>query len=599
MAFTSLATGCKDGDGPGSTGGGGGGGGGSTSTLSGVAAVGAPIVAGAVTIKCSDGRTHSDTTSATGSYSKQVPQTSLPCAVRVSGGTIAGAANTRSYHSFATRSGVVNVTPLTDLVVALASGMSPSAWFDAIAATAPPRLAQLTPSATTLLSRLEAAGYALPAGFSPFTTAFTAASGNSYDDLLEALAAALEGAGVSYEELLAAIDADPSGFDVPPPDDGGSGGGTPNGVTTPATINPALVQSITLIYHQSAAGAPFADQAEVPVVIAADGSLQIDGKTLRDGFNRNFGSGPHLPEIIWLDAARNLEYALSDNERGIFNEINVGDSSAPVTGGIPRFLGQLRMPEVEGEIPAQITARAGSYAPLALRKSSSFANTIGSAVPVVIDGSTGVITVDGKFSFDPAAEDYSFFDNLSSLEPHYSVNSVHTDGDPISLRVYIQDDEVVGFLLEKSHEISEGVFSTATLYMEIRPLAANVLAFFDEAVSRTPVVLTVVQDDTGYNSGYSKCEQIRLTTFKNGTGDAVAFTYFLHKGVDFANYVEQEVYSRADTRYLENSGNHILQFKRNRLSLRADGFVDVTAVFAGADKDRATNDPTQVAANCP
>jgi len=41
------------------------------------------------------------------------------------------------------------------------------------------------------------------------------------------------------------------------------------------------------------------------------------------------GDTPHLPEIIWLDPARGLEYALSGNQSGSFNEINLGDARQP------------------------------------------------------------------------------------------------------------------------------------------------------------------------------------------------------------------------------------------------------------------------------
>ena len=52
------------------------------------------------------------------------------------------------------------------------------------------------------------------------------------------------------------------------------------------------------------------------VVIGSDGSLSIPGKVLTNPFHRNFGSGPHTPEIIWLDAAANVEYALSGGADG-------------------------------------------------------------------------------------------------------------------------------------------------------------------------------------------------------------------------------------------------------------------------------------------
>ncbi len=144
---------------------------------------------------------------------------------------------------------------------------------------------------------------------------------------------------------------------------GGSGGGG----TTPATINAALVNTYNLKFYagggEGCSGGtvcPYSEGQDVPVVVNGDGTLSIPGKVLTNPYYRSYGSGPHLPEIIWLDAATNLEYALSDNEGGTFNEINVGDASRPQGPfGTPVFLGQIRTPEVAGN--AALQAIAGDY----------------------------------------------------------------------------------------------------------------------------------------------------------------------------------------------------------------------------------------------
>lgn len=563
--------------------------------IGGTAAVGAPITGAVVTAKCGGGQTFTGNTTANGSYRiPAIPASVLPCAVQVSGGFIGGVANTQAFHAFTTSGGTVNLTPLTDLAVALASGMNPAAWFNALSANNPPDLDNLTPALTTLLNKLRSAGYNVPGNLNPVSTSFTPGPSNPYDLLLEALADRLGATGSSYGELLVEVVEDGADFAPPPAEEEEEP--TPGG-TTPGTVNAALTGSLTLTYFQEASGAPFTDRQQVPVVIGANNTLQIDGKTLSNPYFRNFGGQPHRPEIIWFDAARKLEYALTDNELGHFNEINVGDTTGANAQGIPRFLGQLRKPAVTVIVPAALN---GSYTPRIITKSSGFNYTVGNNLPITIAAES--INVDnGSFVFQPSDDGYRVFNNTNStVEPNYRITRNVSSTVTLDLTIYVNGEQVVGFKLERTQQIGDGVFSTSSLYAEKRPIPENVLAFFDLAVTRTPVELTVVQDDTGYNSGYpAKCAKMKLSTFKNGTGDAVSFTYFLHKGEGFQEYVDQEIYAASNTRYLENNGNKILAFSRNRISLRADGLVDATALLGASIKDRATNDTTQIATACP
>jgi len=110
-----------------------GGGGGSSSgsstppasILSGVAAVGTPIVNGNINVVCAAGGAlpnATTTNSTTGTYSVTLSGQTLPCAVQVSGVTINGITNTMPYHSIAISTGTVNITPLSDLLVANLTG---------------------------------------------------------------------------------------------------------------------------------------------------------------------------------------------------------------------------------------------------------------------------------------------------------------------------------------------------------------------------------------------------------------------------------------------------------------------------------------------
>lgn len=100
---------------------GGGSGGPPTTTLTGTAAVGAPISGATISAKCKSGTAPAPvTTGANGGYGLVVPTTAFPCVIRSSGGTVVGGSTTApTLHSFATTTGTANVTPLTDLALAL------------------------------------------------------------------------------------------------------------------------------------------------------------------------------------------------------------------------------------------------------------------------------------------------------------------------------------------------------------------------------------------------------------------------------------------------------------------------------------------------
>lgn len=189
-----LLTGC----------GGGGGGGGSTtasSALGGTAAVGSPIADGAIAIKCAAGSALATTTGSMGEWQVALSGQTLPCAVRVSGGTIAGAPNTTPYHSIATSLGTVNVTPLTDLVVANMAGDAPGTWFSGLG---PAKFAPITPTnVDAALNRVRDALALAPLNtINPITTAFTPIPGDSSDNLLAALKAAMVSTSVTHDALL-------------------------------------------------------------------------------------------------------------------------------------------------------------------------------------------------------------------------------------------------------------------------------------------------------------------------------------------------------------------------------------------------------------
>jgi len=99
----------------------GGGGGGSIpvagSTVSGVAATGLAIADGQVSLKCSAGEASSVRTLADGSYSVDVSKVTLPCVARVDYKDAATGAP-QKLHSLVQAAGNVNITPVTDMLLA-------------------------------------------------------------------------------------------------------------------------------------------------------------------------------------------------------------------------------------------------------------------------------------------------------------------------------------------------------------------------------------------------------------------------------------------------------------------------------------------------
>lgn len=194
-------------------GGSGGGGNPSGSILNGVAALGTPIVNGNINVICAAGSPLSTTTSNTGTggaWQVTLSGQNLPCAVEVSNGTINGVTNTIPYHSIAITQGTVNVTPLTDLMVANIVGMAnPSTWFAGLKTT-PAALTAITQTqVNTALADLSAAlsGLTPLSANNPITTTFTPTSGNVSDDMLTALELVItnNASSVTYTSLLSEV----------------------------------------------------------------------------------------------------------------------------------------------------------------------------------------------------------------------------------------------------------------------------------------------------------------------------------------------------------------------------------------------------------
>ena len=102
--------------------------------VSGIAATGAAIANGVVTLKCVAGGTASATTGADGSFSVDAAGATLPCVARVDYKDGAGAA--QKLHTFVLAPGTANITPVTDLIVSRLYGGTAADAFDKFDPTA-------------------------------------------------------------------------------------------------------------------------------------------------------------------------------------------------------------------------------------------------------------------------------------------------------------------------------------------------------------------------------------------------------------------------------------------------------------------------------
>jgi len=187
-------------------------------TLGGTVAIGAPLVGANVNVVCKSGSKITQTTDAKGAWSFVITDQVFPCAVQVTGGnvgTAAGITNTTAYHSVALTEGIVNVTPLTDIVVASLAdtatpGAAPSTWFAGLATNATAPLTVITQAAVdTALTNLKTVLPTLTAlqgtkAVNPLTAVFSPAAGDAYDGMLTALSSAMQNAGFNQTTLLVA-----------------------------------------------------------------------------------------------------------------------------------------------------------------------------------------------------------------------------------------------------------------------------------------------------------------------------------------------------------------------------------------------------------
>lgn len=364
VAAALMLTGCLDGDDDTP----------SNPMLKGTAAVGAPIVGGTVNVVCAGGSALTATTSNDGAWQVTTSGQTLPCAVKVSSGTVGGSANTTAYHSIALDFGTVNITPLTDLAIANLSGQTPSVWFSSIDAA---KLKSINAAALNAAVEKIKTSLSLSTtlnGANPISSNFQAVNGNLMDDVLEALKTAMAAAGLNYNALLAlasqaAFNA-PEGFNFASAyqtvtnTGGNSGGGT--GGTTACT---STETQVTFDLANGISGSPYTDGQKV-CVVASTTQLKIAGKTLTNPVRNTVVTEPYSA-YVFADGSYKYEVVFNN---GQLHEINLNDAS--------KFYGQFAATG-SGDSGGSTGGGSGSQPGLTLSKSigstSSLANSTGSS----------------------------------------------------------------------------------------------------------------------------------------------------------------------------------------------------------------------------
>lgn len=87
-----------------------------------------------------------------------------------------------------------------------------------------------------------------------------------------------------------------------------------------SSVNAALVKQYTLTANSNQTGSPYQDGQMIMGVLSAGGGLTLGQVSLANPVVEGI-------ELVWTDAASSQSYRLSNNETGVFNEINISDAN--------------------------------------------------------------------------------------------------------------------------------------------------------------------------------------------------------------------------------------------------------------------------------
>ena len=167
--------------------------------LTGLAATGAGIGGKNIAIKCSAGDATTTLTDSGGRFNITLTSQTLPCMLEVESATMG------KLHGFAVAEGRVNISPLTELIVARAAKANPSTAFGALDAAAFTAISGNLGSASTSILAESSRLTAWTASGNPLTLSFNI--GDDDDKALDTLSAALTSANATMSTLITAATA--------------------------------------------------------------------------------------------------------------------------------------------------------------------------------------------------------------------------------------------------------------------------------------------------------------------------------------------------------------------------------------------------------
>lgn len=180
-------------------------------TIAGTAAKGAALAGATVSVRCAagTGTVPTATTASSGAYTITISGASLPCALKVVG------TDGSTFHSLVAGTGTsgsfsANITPLTEMVMAHATGATPAAAYGAFGSSSTLTAARVTDGVAYVVAAL--APVTNLSGVNPLTTALVV--GDQHDQKIDAAMARLASNGVTLAQTVAAIVANPSASDV-------------------------------------------------------------------------------------------------------------------------------------------------------------------------------------------------------------------------------------------------------------------------------------------------------------------------------------------------------------------------------------------------
>jgi hypothetical protein len=212
----------------------------------------------------------------------------------------------------------VNITPLTDLLIANASTHLPADWFQSSSWQL--LESQLTAAQNNLKSSLTNGGYTIPQGtFDPFKITFQI--GDSWDQLLDQLQAAIAASNSTYANLLTLVK--DGNLNSLPSKANGNGSGTGN---ASSCFNPNIVaQGTKVVLNYKTTDAETNTVTNIATSIDVKGTATFNGKSATESVTQTQTTGP-APST----SATKSYYTVASSAKSITYHGSVVDVSAPV-----------------------------------------------------------------------------------------------------------------------------------------------------------------------------------------------------------------------------------------------------------------------------